>query len=74
MPKYSKCRWFASELHSGSEGEQMIEVMSFRTSSEQLELLTDFENRGKRNRLPNYLMSESFFQVCINIIGLNCRF
>lgn len=32
---------------------KMIEVMSFRTSSEQHELLTDFENRGKRNRLPN---------------------
>lgn len=44
---------------------KMIEVMNFRTGSEQLEIVTDFKNGGERNRLPNYLMSESFFRFAL---------
>lgn len=67
LSKYAnvQCKWFASEMHSGSEGEQMIEVISFRTSTDQSELVTDFENRGKRNRLPSHLMSMSFFRFAL---------
>lgn len=42
---------------------KMIEVMIFRTGSEQLELIT--KNGGERNRLPNYLMTESFFRFAL---------
>lgn len=53
---------------------KMIEVMSFSTSCEQHELVTDFENRGKRNRLPNYLMSESFFRFALIQLGWTVDF
>lgn len=42
---------------------KMFEVMIFRTGSEQLELIT--KNGGERNKLPNYLMTESFFRFAL---------
>lgn len=51
---------------------KMIEVMIFRTGSEQLELIT--KNGGGKEQVAKLFNDRVFFQVCINIIGLNCRF